>query len=129
MQATIVIPYPGTPLLRSREKGWLLTEDYEHYDMREPLMKTPFPKEKIYALEQELYSSFMTPQYIIRRVLSIRSFHDFKYFFYMAWKLLAHLLDFDPSQTKSEYHVLFLLEECSEIIRRTFLQRQDQHRR
>ena len=51
MQATIVIPYPGTPLFKEcREKGWLLTEDYEHYDMREPVMKTPFPKEKIYAL-------------------------------------------------------------------------------
>ncbi len=101
MQATIVIPYPGTPLFREcKEKGWLLTEDYERYDMREPVMKTPFPKEKIYELEQELYSSFMTPQYIMRRIASVRSFHDFKYFFYMAWKLLAHLLDFDPNQTK-----------------------------
>lgn len=101
MQATIVIPYPGTPLFREcKEKGLLLTEDYEHYDMREPVMKTPFPKEKIYELEQELYSSFMTPHYIIRRLLAIRSFHDFTYLFYMARKLLAHLLDFDPNQTK-----------------------------
>lgn len=104
MQATIVIPYPGTPLYKEcKEKGWLLTEDYNHFDMREPVMKTPFPKEKIYELEQELYSSFMTPQYIIRRILSIRSFHDLKYLFYMAWKLLAHLLDFDPNQTKISF--------------------------
>ena len=47
----------------------------------------------------------------------------------MAWKLLAHLLDFDPSQTKVSIMSFSLLEECSEIIRRTFLQRQDQHRR
>ena len=104
MQATIVIPYPGTPLFKEcKEKGWLLTEDYERFDMREPVMKTPFPKEKIYELEQELYSAFMTPQYIMRRLLAIRSFHDFKYLFYMAGKLLAHLLDFDPNQTKTSF--------------------------
>jgi radical SAM superfamily enzyme YgiQ (UPF0313 family) len=101
MQATITIPYPGTPLYKEcKEKGWLLTEDYERFDMREPVMKTPFPKEKIYELEQELYSSFMTPKYIFRKIIGIRSIHDFMYLFYMAWKLLAHLLDFDPSQTK-----------------------------
>jgi len=104
MQATIVIPYPGTPLFREcKEKGWLLTEDYERFDMREPVMKTPFPKEQIFELEQELYSAFMTPQYVIRRLLAIRSLHDFTYLFYMAGKLLAHLLDFDPNQTKTSF--------------------------
>ncbi len=104
MQATITIPYPGTPLWKECKKnGWLLTEDYNHYDMREPVMKTPFSKEKIYDLEQELYSSFMTPQYIFRKIAGIRSWHDFQYLFYMAQKLLAHLLDFDPNQTKVDF--------------------------
>lgn len=104
MQATITIPYPGTPLWKEcKEKGLLLTEDYERYDMREPVMKTPYPKEKIYELEQELYSSFMTPRYILRKITSVRSFHDFKYLFYMAGKLLAHLLDFDPNQTRTSF--------------------------
>ncbi|OGK17785.1 hypothetical protein A2866_05475 [Candidatus Roizmanbacteria bacterium RIFCSPHIGHO2_01_FULL_39_8] len=101
MQATIVIPYPGTPLYKQcKENGWLLTDDYNKFDMREPVMKTPIPKEKILELEQDLYSCFMTPQYITRKVLGIRSFHDFKYLFYMGWKLLGHLMDFDPNQTK-----------------------------
>ncbi len=101
MQATIVIPYPGTPLYKEcKEKGWLLTDDYEAFDMRQPVMKTPFPAQRIYELEQDLYSAFMTPQYIIRKILSIRSVHDFTYLFYMAWKLIGHLLDFDPNQTK-----------------------------
>lgn len=104
MQATIVIPYPGTPLYREcKEKGWLLTDNYEDFDMRRPVMKTPFPIEKIYELEQELYSAFMTPQYALRKIVGIRSFHDFLYLFYMAKKLLGHLLDFDPSQTKVSY--------------------------
>lgn len=104
MQATIVIPYPGTPLYRQcKENGWLLTDDYERFDMRQPVMQTPFPKEKLLELEQDLYSAFMTPQYIMRKVFGIRSLHDFLYLFYMAKKLLGHLLDFDPNQTKVNY--------------------------
>lgn len=101
MQATIVIPYPGTPLYKQcKENNWLLTDNYDDFDMRQPVMKTPIPKEKILELEQDLYSCFMTPQYITRKVLGIRSFHDFKYLFYMGWKVLGHLMDFDPNQTK-----------------------------
>lgn len=107
MQATIVIPYPGTPLYKEcKEKGWLLTDNYEDFDMRRAVMKTPFPAEKIYELEQELYSCFMTPQYITRKILGIRSLHDFMYLFYMGKKLIGHLLDFDPNQTKVS-HVSF----------------------
>lgn len=105
MQATLVIPYPATPLWKECKKnGWLLTEDYDKYDMRQPIMKIPFSHKKILELEQDLYSCFMTPQYITRKVLGIRSFHDFKYLFYMAWKLIGHLLDFDPNQTKVSWY-------------------------
>ncbi len=101
MQATIVIPYPGTPLYKQcKDNGWLLTDNYDDFDMRQAVMKSPIPKEKILELEQDLYSCFMTPQYISRKILGIRSFHDFKYLFYMGWKLLGHLMDFDPNQTK-----------------------------
>lgn len=121
MQATITIPYPGTPLWKEcKQKGWLLTEDYNRYDMREPVMKIPFPKEKIMELEQELYSSFMTPKYIIRKILSIRNFHDFKYLFYMAWKLLAHLLDFDPNQTKVNFFSFSFWKNASKSLGKHF---------
>ena len=104
IQATIIMPYPGTPLYREcKEKGWLLTEDYERFDMREPVMRIPFPKEKLLELEQDLYSTFMTPQYIGRKLLRLRSFHDVKYLFYMAYKFLGHMLDFDPNQTDVKF--------------------------
>ncbi|MEI6532787.1 MAG: radical SAM protein [Candidatus Roizmanbacteria bacterium] len=100
MQATIVIPYPGTPLYTECiEKNWLLTTDYARFDMREPVMKIPFGKEKILSLTQELYSSFFTPHYVFHTLIRLRSFHDIKYLFYMAWKLIGHLLDFNPKQT------------------------------
>ena len=101
MQATIVIPYPGTPLWKEcKEKGWLTTEDYEDYDMRMPVMKIPFEQEKLLELTQSLYSAFFSPQYIFRRLISIRSFDDIKFFYTAGKKLIGHLLDFDPNQTK-----------------------------
>ncbi len=103
MQATIVIPYPGTPLYKQCiENDWLSVapDDYEKFDMRRPVMKVPFSEERLLELTQELYSSFFTPQYMIRKVLSVRNFDDVKFLFYSAWKLIGHLLDFDKNQTK-----------------------------
>lgn len=103
MQATNVIPYPGTPLYdECIEKGWLTVnpDDYEAFDMRAPVMSIPFEEEKLYDLTQELYASFFTPQFIIRKVLSVRSPNDVRFLAYSAWKLVGHLLDFDKEQTK-----------------------------
>ncbi len=106
MQATIVIPYPGTPLYKECiEKDWLLVspDEYESFDMRGPVMKVPFSKEKLMELTQELYSSFFSMGYILRKIVSIRSKEDIKFFTFSAWKLLGHLLDFDKEQTKVSF--------------------------
>ncbi|RJR26221.1 radical SAM protein [candidate division WWE3 bacterium] len=106
MQATIVIPYPGTPLYKECvENDWLLVDkhDYEEFDMRGPVMKIPFAHERLMELTQELYSSFFTPQYMIRKVLSIRNLDDIKFLWYSGWKIIGHLLDFDKEQTKVNY--------------------------
>ncbi|PIS20547.1 B12-binding domain-containing radical SAM protein [candidate division WWE3 bacterium CG08_land_8_20_14_0_20_43_13] len=100
MQATVVVPYPGTPLWKEcREKDWLLTQDYEDYDMRQPVMKSPISQEQIMQLTQELYSSFLTPRFILRKIMSIRSIEDIKFFIMAGKKLAGHLLDFDSSQS------------------------------
>src|SRR3989344_3580858 len=103
MQATIVIPYPGTPLYKECvEKDWLQVgaKDYEKFDMRAPVMKIPFSNEHLYELTQSLYSSFFTPQYIFRKVVSVRNWNDVRFLWYSAWKLIGHLLDFDKEQTR-----------------------------
>ena len=68
--------------------------------MRGAVMKIPFETEKLLELTQELYSSFFTPQYMFRKVLSVRTYDDAKFLMYSAWKLIGHLLDFDKNQTK-----------------------------
>ena len=103
MQATIVVPYPGTPLYKECVEKDLLKvnpTDYEAFDMRGTVMKIPFAEERLLELTQELYSSFFTPDYILRKVLSVRNYDDVKFLFYSAWKLIGHLLDFDKEQTK-----------------------------
>lgn len=103
MQATIVIPYPGTPLWKeAKAKGWLLTEDYDDYDMRRPVMKIPFPEEQLLELVQDLYSAFFSPQYVWRKLTSIRSVDDVKFFYVAGKKLMGHLLDFDPEQGRAQ---------------------------
>jgi len=111
MQATITIPYPGTPLYKECvEKDWLQVdpENYEAFDMRGPVMKVPFSNERLMELTQELYSSFFNPKFIVRKIASIRSVDDVKFFAVAGTKLIAHLLDFDKEQTKvSKLHPKF----------------------
>lgn len=95
LQATIVIPYPGTPLFREcQEQGWLKTEDWDRYDMREPIMKTEMGDEEIMALTRSLYSSFLTPRFLWRQIRDIRSWRDVRYYARAGMRVMGHLLDF-----------------------------------
>ena len=95
LQGTIVIPYPGTPLFREcREKGWLRTEDWDRYDMREPIMTCPIPDDELRALVRGLYESFLTPRFVWRQIRSIRSFSDVAFLAKAGMRVVGHLLDF-----------------------------------
>jgi radical SAM superfamily enzyme YgiQ (UPF0313 family) len=99
LQATIVIPYPGTPLFEECKKnGWLLTEDWERYDMKETVMTSMVSNENIKELTQMLYKSFASPQYIMRKVLSIRSMDDVRFLGRAGKKLIGHLIDFEAKE-------------------------------
>ncbi|MCX9011232.1 MAG: radical SAM protein [Candidatus Methanoperedens sp.] len=99
LQATIVIPYPGTPLFREcKENGWLVTEDWDRYDMREPVMKCPMTGQEIKELTQELYKVFLTPGYILRRLLSIRNMDDLRFIKRGVKSVTGHLTDFSNKE-------------------------------
>ena len=102
LQATIVIPYPGTPLYKEcKEKNWLSTEDWDNFDQRMAIMKSPLTEKDIKELTQELYKSFMTPKFIMRKILGVRHWSDVKFLFRAAGKVLGHLTDFS-SKKKAE---------------------------
>ena len=99
LQGTIVVPYPGTPLFyECKENGWLLTEDWERYDMRESVMKCGISNEQALDHVRDLYKAFMSPQYIARKMMSIRSVDDAKFLAVAGKKLVGHLVDFKKDQ-------------------------------
>lgn len=103
LQATIVIPYPGTPLYdECKANDWLLTEDWDRYDMREPVMKTPMTGEDIKKLTQDLYKVFFTPQYVFRKVFSIRSTADLVFIKRGLKAIYGHLRDFGSGEKCEE---------------------------
>lgn len=96
MQATIVIPYPGTPLFKEcEENGWLKTLDWNRYDMREPIMKTPVSDERLLAAVRELYSnSIWNRTFIINTFKQLKNLDGMKYVSFQAFKYFGKLIEF-----------------------------------
>jgi radical SAM superfamily enzyme YgiQ (UPF0313 family) len=95
VQATIAIPYPGTPLFEEcKERALLRTLDWERYDMKEPVMKSPIPDTQLMKLIQGVYSVAFNPEFIMRRLFSIRGVDDLKFFFRGGLRVIGHLFDF-----------------------------------
>ncbi len=98
LQSTVTIPYPGTPLFREAvENGWLrfAPDEYEKFDMSRPVLKTPdMSPEEVVEICNSIYRAFLTPRYILRYLLSIRSFADLKFIARGTRAVVGHLLDF-----------------------------------
>jgi len=102
LQSTVVIPYPGSRLYSEALKnGWFRFDptEYERFDMKEPVMTTPdMTPEEVMKLCDEIYKVFLTPQYILRQIVRIRSLRDFKYSVKGVAKVLGHVKDFGKSK-------------------------------
>lgn len=99
MQATVVIPYPGSRLFEEcKEKGWLKTLDWDNYDMKMPVMQTPIPEAKIMELVQGMYKVSLEPEFILRKLFSIRDKDDLRYYSRAAKKVFGHVFDFRNSK-------------------------------
>lgn len=95
LQATIVVPYPGTPIFEeAKRRGWLLTEDWDRYDMKESVWRSPVTSEDVMKLTQGLYRAALTPRFIARKIFSIRNIDDLRYLWMASRKLFGHLADF-----------------------------------
>ena len=96
LQCTMTIPYPGTPLFKElKENDGLTTLDWDEYDMRRQITKTPLVSEdEIKKAVREVYSGFFQPQALLRRLFSTRTLFDFGFYYRGIRSLLGHLLDF-----------------------------------
>jgi radical SAM superfamily enzyme YgiQ (UPF0313 family) len=98
LQATVLIPYPGTPLWKeAKENNWFLFDylEYERYDMREPVLKTENSNAgDVASICGKIYTIFLTPSYIIQRIKNIRTWNDFKFNLRGVKAVVGHLKDF-----------------------------------
>ncbi|MDD5489642.1 MAG: radical SAM protein, partial [Candidatus Moranbacteria bacterium] len=95
LQATLSIPYPGTPLYKyCQENNLLLTDDYDRFDQREPVMKTEMSAEELKKTISRFYRSFMTPKFFLNKIKSARNINDLKFAARAGKKVLGHLADF-----------------------------------
>jgi anaerobic magnesium-protoporphyrin IX monomethyl ester cyclase len=95
MQATIVIPYPGTPLFDYCQRNNLLvTKDWDKYDMRQPVIKSPISSRRQKLLVQNLFKGIITPKFMLNQILSIRSVPDFTHLLKYTFTFFKKLRDF-----------------------------------
>jgi radical SAM superfamily enzyme YgiQ (UPF0313 family) len=102
LQSTIVIPYPGTKLYaEALENGWFRIDpkDYNRFDMKEPVLSTPdMTPEEVMKICDEIYKVFLSPKYMLKQLIRIRSLRDVKYSVKGAAKVLGHVKDFAKSK-------------------------------
>jgi len=98
LQATVLVPYPGTPLWKeAKAKGQFRFSpyNYERYDMTEPVLKTKFPSSEVMGICDSIYSEiFFSPIYIARRLVEIRSLTDIGFLLNGAKAVWGHIRDF-----------------------------------
>lgn len=95
MQATVVIPYPGSLLFEEcKRNDWLKTLDWSRYDMREAVMKLSFDEGKVLSLAKSMYQVAFSPEFIIRKLFSVRDLDDLRYYGRAAQKTIGHMFDF-----------------------------------
>jgi radical SAM superfamily enzyme YgiQ (UPF0313 family) len=98
LQSTVVMPYPGTRLYEEAlENGWFRVdpEDYDCFDMTVPVLNTiDMEPEEVMRICDEIYKVFLSPKYVFRHLIRIRSWRDVKYSVRGAVKVLGHVKDF-----------------------------------
>ena len=96
LQCTLTIPYPGTPLFRELQANdGLATLDWDEYDMRRAITKTPLASEaEIKCAIRAVYRGFLQPGAIWHRLTTTRNLFDLSFYYRGVRSLLGHLLDF-----------------------------------
>ncbi|OGS14548.1 MAG: hypothetical protein A2234_11015 [Elusimicrobia bacterium RIFOXYA2_FULL_58_8] len=75
----ITTPYPGTEMFRwAKEKGYLLSENWDDYDLSEPVMRLPtISVEKLKLKYGEAFHAFyFRPRIVFKKILSLVTLKD-----------------------------------------------------
>ena len=98
LQCTLTIPYPGTPLFKElKANDGLATLDWDEYDMRRAITKTPLVTEdEIKCAIRKVYRGFLQPAALWH--LFRRNLFNFAFYYRGLRYLIGHLLDFKGSK-------------------------------
>lgn len=98
LQATVVMPYPGTPLFDlCQRNGWIrfAPTDYDRYDMTEPVCElTDMDEEEVVRMAGQFYKLFLHPKFLARQLRNIDSVEDLDYMMRGAKAIWGHIKDF-----------------------------------
>lgn len=97
LQSSVLIPYPGTPLYKEAlANDWFSVDPnaWELFDMTQPVLRTPMNPSKIMKMCDDLWKIYLHPQYVLRRLLNIRSSDDVKFLLNGFNSVIGHIRDF-----------------------------------
>jgi anaerobic magnesium-protoporphyrin IX monomethyl ester cyclase len=98
LQATVVMPYPGTPLFDLCQKnGWIRFEPtaYERYDMTEPAcVLTDMSAEEVVQMAGQFYKLYMHPKFLMHQLKHLNSLEDLDYAVRGVQAIWGHIKDF-----------------------------------
>lgn len=119
-QSTVIVPYPGTPLYEEGKlKRWFRfdPEQYERFDMTEPVFKTPdMTPEEVVGMCYQNYKAYLNPLYIVQHAFKrIRSWEDVVYSFKGLNAVLGHFSDFSRTIPQAEFDGYITEEQLKNI--------------
>ena len=102
LQASVVVPYPGSPLWKNAvQKKWFLVDphDYDSFDMSIPLLSTSINRE---YWVKKLWKIHFHPWFILRSLFTIRSRAQLNLAYRGVISLLGHVRDYHVSYSQVE---------------------------
>ena len=98
LQATVVMPYPGTPLFDlCQRNGWIRFEekDYDRYDMTEPVcVLTDMDEKEVVQMAGQFYKLYLHPKFLAHQLRHLNSMEDLDYMTRGAKAIWGHIKDF-----------------------------------
>jgi len=97
LQASVVIPYPGTPLyLEAIKEGWFRIDPnkYDDYDMSQPVLNAKISPEEINEFCDRLWKIHLDIKFILKTLLGIRRLGDFRLIWQGIRSVFGHTNDF-----------------------------------
>ncbi len=97
LQASVIVPYPGTPLYsEALKKDWFQIDpcNYEAFDMSQPPLKSPLGAQRTMELCDRLWRIHLHPLFITKSLLSISSANYLRLLWQGFNSILGHMKDF-----------------------------------